>query len=87
MDLPGSAGRAGIDGVGEFAAIGREGASKLLAISVTVERGQSVEYVVRFELGGGHGTVRVEPSARIPGVAWTAPGVKFTDDRPHLVRW
>jgi hypothetical protein len=87
VDLPGAVGRAGVDGVSSFAAIGSEGPSEVLGVSVTVARGESVEYVVRFQLRGDHGMVRFEPSARVPAVAWTAPGMRFTDDKPHVLRW
>jgi hypothetical protein len=79
VTLPGDAGGARVDGVEALAVAGADGPTRVVGFQLRVDQGQSRTAVVRFTLPGDHGTVRVEPSARVPATTWTGPGDAWTD--------
>lgn len=87
LDFPGSAGEASVLGHARLEAAGADGHSTVLAAPVVVEAGTSVTRTFRFTLSGSHGSVRIEPSARIPPTTWAYAGKSFTDATAHTVRW
>jgi hypothetical protein len=85
VNVPGHAGSPRIDGVDRLAVAGPDGPTRVVGVQVRVDRGQTSTVTVRFTLPGDRGTIRVEPSARVPGIAWTGPGGSWTDGSAHEV--
>lgn len=79
VNLPGAADAAAFAGDPPLAAEGPDGPSRVLATAVEVPAGERLEYELTFTLPDGHGTLRLEPSARVPGIEWSALGVQWTD--------
>lgn len=78
-NLPPWARDAEISGIGERVASGPDGDSQVVAAYTELERGQSADATIRFVLPFGADTLRIEPSARAPGVTWSH-GVQQWDD-------
>ena len=87
VNVPGAARNVRIDGVEDLAVAGPDGPTQVVAFRLLVRRDETRELVVRFELPGAAGDLRVEPSARVPAIEWTAAGRKWTDSGPRLVSW
>jgi len=66
---------------------GAEGPVWLLAVPVDVKAGRTQTVVVHFKMPGDHGSVTVEPSARIPPESWTFRHRSFTDATPVSLSW
>jgi Protein of unknown function (DUF4012) len=66
---------------------GAEGPVWLLAVPIDVKTGHSQTVVVHFTMPGVHGSVIVQPSARIPPESWTFRGRNFTDAAPVDISW
>lgn len=64
-----------------LAAAGADGPTRVAACAVSVPAGGSAELTTSFRLPPQSGTLRIEPSARIPPAAWEHDGRKFTDGR------
>ncbi|HWC09967.1 MAG TPA: hypothetical protein VG455_01975, partial [Acidimicrobiales bacterium] len=64
-----------------------DGPTQVVGFQLLVRRDETRALVVRFQLPGTTGALRVEPSARVPGIEWTAAGQTWTDSAPKLVRW
>ncbi|MES4792353.1 MAG: hypothetical protein C4321_04630 [Chloroflexota bacterium] len=87
VTLPGGARMARIDGVGSLAVAGPDGPTRVVGTQVVVAPGATVRRVVRFELPR-HGSVRIEPSARVPAVAWVVQGTDLgRPDGAVRARW
>jgi hypothetical protein len=54
---------------------------------VTVPQGTSSTVVIRFTMPGGHGSMTLVPSARIPPEQWTSAGQSFDDRAPRVISW
>jgi hypothetical protein len=65
---------------------GPEGPTLLVGASVDILAGATQTFTVNFVLPA-HGTMTVEPSARIPPVTWQAGGTTFQDDSPRTISW
>ncbi len=87
VSMPGAAREGRVDGASLLSVDGPDGPSQVVAVPVTVERGQTVTVVVRFRLPGSSGAMTVEPSARVPPVSWTAGKLRWTDAAPFSLRW
>jgi Protein of unknown function (DUF4012) len=73
---------------GESAVVdGVEGPTLLVGVNVDLLPGATTHVVFHFSFPGTHGSLTVNPSARIPPVAWTVNGNGFTDKSPHTVTW
>jgi hypothetical protein len=69
-----------IAGADELATQGPEGGvSQVVASSVLVDPGGSRVVTITFRLPDGAPGLRIEPSARVPGIAWTAGDMTWTD--------
>jgi len=84
--LPKFAANAGVDGFTRFSAAGPDGPAQVVAVPMTIKRGESATFTVRFDLPA-HGSLTVEPSARIPAEAWHFRGRDFADTGRHEVVW
>jgi hypothetical protein len=72
---------------GPQVAWGAEGPVWLLAVPIDIKAGKSQTVVVHFDMPGRHGTMTVQPSARIPPESWTFQGRSFTDATSVGVSW
>jgi hypothetical protein len=87
VNVPGAARNVRIEGVDQLAVAGPDGPTQVVGFQLVVPRDETRTIVVRFQLPGPAGTLRVEPSARVPGLEWTTAGERWTDSAPKLVRW
>ncbi len=87
IDVPGSARDITIDDGAPLVAAGADGPARVVATDVTLAPGASRELVVRFTLPAGVRTMQFEPTARVPGVAWTDAIGAWTDGDTHTVTW
>lgn len=87
LNLPDDAQRGRVDGVDHLVALGPDGPTRLVATSFTLKRGEQRTLVARFELRRAHGTMRVLPTARVPGVSWSFNAAPWADGSAHVVRW
>jgi hypothetical protein len=87
VTLPGDARDARIDGVDQLAVAGADGPTRVVGFQLQVAKGERREVVVHFRLPGRHGTMRVEPSARAPAMAWRSGETAWDDGASHRVTW
>lgn len=87
VSLPGAAIGARIDGVEQLAIAGADGPNRVVGFQLEVPRSGHHEVVVRFRLPGKHGSIRVEPSARVPALAWGSGTTSWDDGRSHRISW
>ena len=88
VNLPGTARQARIDGVSQLAVAGADGPTRVVGTEVIVPRGERRTFVVRFEMPPGPGSLRVEPSARVPFVEWAAQQrTLLWSHGPQSVKW
>jgi hypothetical protein len=87
VTLPGAARHARIDGVPELTVAGPDGPTRVIGLLLPLDRGQRRTLVVHFDLPERDGSMRIEPSARVPAIAWQRGGKAWTDAQPHVVRW
>lgn len=87
VNLPGSADDVTVDGGPPLAAAGPDGPTTVAAWPVRVERGATQTAVVRFRLPTGMRDLTVEPSARVPAVAWSAEGQTWDSGPRRQLEW
>jgi hypothetical protein len=87
VTVPGASSDIRIDGVDQLAVAGADGPTQVIGVPFRIGRDEGRTFVVRFRLPGGQGVLRVEPSARVPGVEWTAGGRTWTDSALEVLRW
>jgi hypothetical protein len=87
IDVPGSATSITIDDGAPLVAAGPDGPARVVATDVSLAPGARRELVVRFTLPPGLRTMRIEPTARVPGVEWRDPAGGWTDGDEHTVTW
>jgi hypothetical protein len=80
VNLPGAATGGRIDGVTSLAVAGPDGPTRVVGHQLRVDPGQARTLVVRFTLPPGATGLRVEPSARVPAIAWTGAGGSSTGE-------
>jgi hypothetical protein len=86
VDVPGAARDARIDGA-DLVAAGPDGPDRVVATVVRIAAGERSARTVRFRLPGGAGGMRVEPSAREPGIRWRSGSVAWLDDHAKRLEW
>lgn len=87
VSVPAAARDVWVEGDDRLAVAGRDGPSRVVASVLRLARGEARTVVVRFSLPAGPGSLRIEPSARQPGIAWTVAGRPFPDGARHTVEW
>jgi hypothetical protein len=85
VNLPGAASNGRIDGTTDLRVAGADGATRVVGAPVQLGRGEERTVVVRFELPAAIVAFRVLPSARIPAVRWSAPGLRWQDSAQQPV--
>jgi len=68
VTLPGQATQGRIDGSPPLAVAGPDGPTRVIGTEVLLPAGQSRTLVIHFLLPGRHGSLRLEPSARVPAL-------------------
>ena len=86
-NLPAAASAITMTGGGALVAKGAEGPAWVVAAPVLVHQAQTSTVVVHFRLPGAHGSMTVEPSARIPPEEWTYQGSPLPSDRSSTISW
>ena len=66
---------------------GPDGPSQVVATYVQIPRGTSLSVVATFTTPQSQRSLLFAPSARVPAIAWTAPGLAWSDDIARSVRW
>lgn len=87
VNLPGYANQPSIDGQTALAVYGTDGPGRVIGVQYRLLRGESRTVVVRFQTAGGEGSLRLEPSSRLPGIRWETDEAAVPDDRATVVRW
>ncbi|MCU1377348.1 MAG: hypothetical protein JWN29_331 [Acidimicrobiales bacterium] len=87
VNVPGAATDVTIDGVPRPVVAGRDGAARVVATELQLDAGASKDVTVRFRLAGPHGSLRVEPSARVPGITWRHGTKTWEDSRRRTAKW
>ena len=87
MQLPGDAKKAAIEGADQLVAAGPDGDTQVVAAYVQLDRDAVVQRTITFVLPARDRELRIEPSARIPGVGWSDAGAQWIDKKPRIVTW
>jgi hypothetical protein len=87
VNLPGEATNARFEGVETLAVFGRDGPSQVMGFQFELPRDGRRTFVARFRLPTRNGSLRVEPSARVPGITWESAGRSWNDDSPKILTW
>ena len=87
VNLPAGARDARFEGVESLAVAGGDGPSQVMGFQLTLEPGASQVAVARFRLPGHTGSFRIEPSARVPAIAWTMGDVSWSDYSVRLLAY
>ncbi len=87
VNLPADAREARIEGENSLAVAGADGPTRVVAASTQIAPEEERTVVVRFTLPYPGGSVRIEPTARVPGVTWTSGKELWQDGSAHTVRW
>ena len=87
LSLPGAARDAHFDGVEQLAVAGGDGPTRVIGFQLQVARDEVRTVVARFLLPGHAGTLRVEPSARVPPIAWSNGSARWRDVSAKIFRW
>ena len=85
VNLPAAAGAVTVEGRESFAAAGPDGPTRVVAMPILVRKGAAQSFTLRFRLPTDRSLVRVEPSARVPPVRWTAPGGSWESGAARVV--
>jgi hypothetical protein len=85
VNVPGRAVGARFVGVDDLATEGPDGDTQVLAVFVEVPAGSTLERELVFTLPGSDPQLRIEPSARVPGIAWTAAATDWIDSSPVVL--
>lgn len=86
-NLPGFAVQASIDGVEQLAVAGPDGGSLAVGDGFVLGRGESRSWIFRFRLAQAHGTIRIEPSARVPATTWRYRSAEWTDSLERTIEF
>ena len=65
---------------------GEDGPTRLIAVRIALERGESSTVTLSFDIPARTDPVVVLPSARVPPVVWSAGGDTWKDRLPHQVQ-
>ena len=87
VDVPAAATAVRIDGVEHPVAQGPDGAAQVVATEVQLAAGETRQVVVTFRLPGRHGRLRIEPSARFPGITWHYGSQGWEDSEAHTANY
>ena len=87
ISFPGAATGGRFDGVDTLAVVGGDGPSQVMGFHFELPRGGERTVVARFRLPAGSTTLRVEPSARVPPIAWRSGSASWRDFSARILSW
>ena len=64
---------------------GRDGSTQVIGQIVAIDAKATATVTFHFTLPPGARRLRIEPSARFPGITWSYQGEQWLDDQPHSV--
>ncbi|MGI9648303.1 MAG: DUF4012 domain-containing protein [Acidimicrobiia bacterium] len=79
VTLPGAAAQPAFAESGSEATSGPDGPGRVISVFVEIPAGQRLVHRVSFGLPSTVAGLRIEPSARVPGIDWTAAGSSWID--------
>ena len=85
VNVPGSARRPAFAGEDTLVADGTDGATRVIAVAVQVPPGGRLVHELTFALPLDAPLLRIEPSARVPGITWQAVGAEWVDQAEAVV--
>lgn len=87
LTVPGRAFDLRLSGDEDVAVIGNDGPTKVIGKQIVIRQGEARTFVLSFRLPRSSGSLRVEPSARVPGLVWSDGHESWSDDGPHTITW
>ncbi|MBW3537687.1 MAG: DUF4012 domain-containing protein [Actinobacteria bacterium] len=87
VTLPGATESADFEGIDQFAVAGPDGPTRVIGYEFRLLPGQEHAAVLRFRLPRPHGSLTVEPSARVPQVEWRWGSDSWKDAGAHEIIW
>lgn len=87
LNAPGSARMGVIRGGETLSTGGPDGLTQMTGTVIRLARGERHVITFRFRMPGRHGSIEIQPTARVPGVDWRVPSGRLADDSTHLVDW
>ncbi len=87
LDVPGGAADPHVLGSPPLQTAGPDGASYVLAVPIDLAPDASATVTFQFLVGGAHGSLRIQPSARLAPTSWTGGPARFTDATSHITAW
>ncbi len=87
VTVPGAAHDGWFEGVDQLAVAGRDGPSQVMGFQFELPRGGQRTFVARFRLPNQSGSLRVEPSARVPATTWRSGSTTWTDGSMKVLSW
>ncbi|NNL98837.1 MAG: DUF4012 domain-containing protein [Acidimicrobiia bacterium] len=85
VNVPGRARQPAFTDGGTLVAEGTDGATRVVAIDVQVPAGGTVVHELTFRLPLDSAVLRIEPSARVPGITWHAMDAEWVDQEAAVV--
>lgn len=85
--LPGSTESANFEGVERLAVAGPDGPTRVIGYEFQLLPGQEHTAVLRFRLPGDERALTVEPSARVPEIAWAFRSERWKDSQARRIIW
>lgn len=87
VSFPGGASGGRFDGTDTLAVVGADGPSQVMGFQFELPRGGERTVVARFRLPPRSTILRVEPSARVPPIAWSSGPASWQDFSARNLSW
>jgi hypothetical protein len=87
INMPAAANGGYFEGVQHLAVAGQDGPTQVMGFQLSLSRGERRTVTAHFFLPTRGGALRVEPSARVPGIDWSRGSSSWTDGSSHTVEW
>jgi hypothetical protein len=85
ISFPGGATGGRLDGVNSLAVVGADGPSQVMGFQFELPRGGERTVIARFRLPSRRVTLRIEPSARVPPIAWRSGPAAWSDNSARIL--
>ena len=87
INTPGVGSLAGIVGADPVLVTGDDGETKVVGALVRLLRSEERKITVRFSVPASLHSIEIEPSARVPAIAWKAGETRWEDTAAQRVQW
>jgi hypothetical protein len=87
INLPAFATNVTLSGGWKDAAKGPDGNTQVISQWTQVKQGETTKVQLKFRLPPGYNTLKILPSARIPGVEWNIGTTNWTDTSARVISW